>query len=267
MGRHSNSNFLFWKYSGDVNSYEKTKQALKFVASEQKDITTIRGIENDDVPPLSSPFPEVMFSSSNLHTPSLIRDDEKEQIFCSSPSLRKNAPSSSSICSKPLPSPFLKEEKTIIFPKLKKVENSIIIINSKTEGIDIDKLCRVRTTTPMQMSTEEENIISRKLCDDLNPSTANFNEKENYSVSSPIFKEEKEAQSNPEHADDEQSNPIPEDTNTSPDTKSRKFIVPKTTSVTINKDTWKELYSRRIKNTNGEDILPPGWGDSIVMCG
>ena len=64
---------------------------------------------------------------------------------------------------------------------------------------------------------------------------ANFNEKENYSVSSPIFKEEKEAQSNPEHADDEQSTPIPEDTNTSPDTKSRKCIVPKTTSVTINK--------------------------------
>ena len=180
-------------------------------------------------------LPEVMLSSANLHTPSLIRDDEKEQIFCSSQSLHKNDPSSSSTRSKPT-SPFLKEEKTIIFPKLEKVENSIIIINSKTEGIDIDELCRVRTTTPVQMSTEEENIIPRKLCDDhLNPSLANFNEKENYSVSSPIFKEEKEAQSNPELADDEQSNPIPEDTNTSPDTKSRKFIVPKTTSVTINK--------------------------------
>ena len=47
--RHTNE--AFWKYSGDVNSYEITKQALKFVASEQKDITTIRGIENDDVPP------------------------------------------------------------------------------------------------------------------------------------------------------------------------------------------------------------------------
>ena len=44
------------------------------------------------------------------------------------------------------------------------------------------------------------------------------------------------------------------------------FIVPKTTYVTIDKETWQDLYSKRIRNKNGERILPPGWGDSISSC-
>ena len=174
--------------------------------------------DNDELDPdisVDTPCP------SNFHVPLDAETSRRSSI--SNPS--QNSPS----------------KQNIVFPKLKKVENSIIIINSTTEGVDIGKLPRVIPKIPVE--TGNENMT----CDEPNPSIS-VDDEDNTPIPLPKY----------------QSDPIPIDT--SSDAASYKFVVPAPTCASIQPDIWKDLHSNRISNKNKEDILSPGWGDIISSC-
>ena len=137
------------------------------------------------------------------------------------------------------------EKKTINFPKSEKIEISIVIINSKTEGLDIDKLLHVlnlhvgKSNSEANSSSKTNDPIGTNSVIHLSTNgdcheTTQVADANTFSNSATIKLEDQ--------------------------LECETFDIASTSSIAFPVKTLKDLYARRIINkNNNSETLPPDW--------
>ena len=217
---------------------ENSKRALHFVDTtlrpgNQQNITVDTDESNINAVTYTPTPTKEGFSLNIQHS----GDNKKIQVLCSSPNAGTSVPSIASVSRPDLP----EEKKTINFPKLEKIENSIVIITSKTEGLVIDKLSHVLNLHVGKSNSEANsssktndpvgtNLVIRLSTNDDCHETTQVADANTFSNSATIKLE----------------NQLDYET----------FDIASTSSIAFPVKTWQDLYARRIinKNNNSETL-------------
>ena len=169
----------------------------------------------------------------------------------------------------------LQENKNIVFPKLEKIENSIVIINSRTDNFEIEKISNV-----LKSVTEEKENSSYDSCEMKNSDVDTPNPR---TVANPptskvtdVLKTKNDFDginvTRDGNFDIDSSNPSTDIPSYSTISKKgdgcETFTVAKNCSVTLESKIWQDLFDGRITSNSKENntvtvTLPPDWTSAI----
>ena len=169
--------------------------------------------------------------------------------------------------------PPLQENKNIVFPKLEKIENSIIIINSRTDNFEIEKISNVLKSVTEEKKNSYACEMKHFDVDMPNPRTV---ANPPTSKVTDVLKKKNDFDGVnvtwDENYDIDPSNPstdIPSHLTISQKGDGcESFTVAKNCSVTLESKIWQDLFDRRITSKYKENntvtvTLPPDWTSAI----